>query len=123
MKKIFALLALLASNLTSAQQVENYDYFSANRELVRNGVQAILMCNGLFTSNRSLEQAFEKELAYLPEPIGTPTGGDYSVDWGRQAVAIGSENYVPTMRAAPTFGASPSDDTPAAPGGDSTIAM
>ena len=81
-------------------QEETYDYWKFNREMIRRGQQAILMCNGLFTSNRSLEQVFEKELAYLPEPIGTPTGGDYSVDWGRKAVAIGSENYVPTMRAA-----------------------
>ena len=84
----------------SGGQKESYDYWKFNREMIRRGQQAILMCNGLFTSNRSLEQVFEKELAYLPEPIGTPTGGDYSVDWGRKAVAIGSEGYVPTMRAA-----------------------
>lgn len=81
-------------------QEETYDYWKFNREMIRRGQQAILMCNGLFTSNRSLEQVFEQELAYLSEPIGTPAGGDYSVDWGRKAVAIGSENYVPTMRAA-----------------------
>ena len=33
----------------SAQQEETFDYFSANRQMIRNGVQAVLMCNGLFT--------------------------------------------------------------------------
>ena len=105
MKKIFALLALLASNLTSAQQVENYDYFSANRELVRNGVQAILMCNGLFTSNRDLRTVFSHELAYLrPErfggPVGNAEGGEYVVNEDLKAVAIGGPNTGPTVRAA-----------------------
>ena len=45
-------------------QEETYDYWKFNREMIRRGQQAILMCNGLFTSNRSLEQVFEKELAY-----------------------------------------------------------
>jgi len=58
------------------------------------------MCNGLFTSNRSLEQVFAQELAYLPEPIGTPDGGDYRVDRALRAVTVGGDGYVPPMRAA-----------------------
>ncbi len=81
-------------------QQESYDYWKFNREMVRRGQQAILMCNGLFTGNRTLEQVFAQELAFLPEPIGTPSGGDYVVDWDREAVAIGADGYVPTMRAA-----------------------
>jgi CubicO group peptidase (beta-lactamase class C family) len=68
--------------------------------MIRRGQQAILTCNGLFTSDRTLDQVFEQELAFLPEPIGTAEGGDYMVDWDRQAVAIGADGYVPTMRAA-----------------------
>ena len=52
----------------------NYDYYSANRTLIRNGVQAVLMCNGLFTSKRSLEQVFARELAYLTGRLGPPVG-------------------------------------------------
>ena len=81
-------------------QQERYDYWQFNREMVRRGQQAILMCNGLFTGNRTLEQVFAQELAFLPEAIGTPNGGDYVVDWDRKAVAIGAAGYVPTMRAA-----------------------
>ncbi len=81
-------------------QQERYDYWKFNREMISRGQQAIFMCNGLFTSNRTLEQAFAQELAFLPEPVGTPEGGDYVIDWDRRAVAIGDDQYVPTMRAA-----------------------
>jgi CubicO group peptidase (beta-lactamase class C family) len=85
-------------------QQETYDYWKFNRELIRRGQQAIFMCNGLFTSHRTLEQVFAQELAFLQdEAIGTPEGGDYLVDQDRKAVAIGSldgAGYVPTMRAA-----------------------
>ena len=91
----------LAINSASAQQQETYDYANCNREMVQRGVQVILMCNGLFTSERSLDQVFQQELAYLKEPIGAAEGGDYEVDWQRKAVAIGKpENGIPTMRAA-----------------------
>ena len=83
-----------------AQQEESYDYWKFNREMIRRGQQAIFMCNGLFTSHRTLEQVFEQELAYLSDPIGTPAGGDYVVDRDLRAVAIGEKGYVPTMRAA-----------------------
>ncbi len=98
-------LALVASILLTAlpavaQQEETYDYWRPQRQMVRLGQQAIFMCNGLFTSNRTLEQVFAQELAYLPEPVGTAKGGDYEVDWARKAVTIGSGHGVPRMRAA-----------------------
>jgi CubicO group peptidase (beta-lactamase class C family) len=58
------------------------------------------MCNGLFTSQRTLEQVFTQELAYLKEPIGTAEGGDYEIDWEHKAVAVGSPGSVPVMRSA-----------------------
>lgn len=102
--KQFSRLAIFLFLLTplagGAQQRESYDYWTFNREMIRRGQQAIFMCNGLFTSDRTLEQVFDQELAFLPEPIGTPEGGDYMVDWDLKAVAIGAEGYVPVMRAA-----------------------
>jgi CubicO group peptidase (beta-lactamase class C family) len=95
----FAFLIILPSP-GSGQQEETYDYWTFNREMIRLGQQAILTCNGLFTSGRTLEQVFAQELAYLRDPVGTADGGDYAVDWDRRAVAIGGEGYVPTMRAA-----------------------
>jgi CubicO group peptidase (beta-lactamase class C family) len=93
-------VALLLPAAANAQQEETYDHFRFNRDLVQHGVQAVLMCNGLFTSERALEQVFEQELAYLRQPVGTASGGDYLVDWQRKAVAIGTPGGTPVMRAA-----------------------
>ena len=82
------MLLTIASPL-HAEQTEDYDYFIANRTMIRNGVQAILTCNGLFTSHRTLEQIFAQELAYLPAPVGNASGGDYIIDSFKKAVAIG----------------------------------
>jgi CubicO group peptidase (beta-lactamase class C family) len=97
---VFAVCLLLPSAVSAQQREREYDYFAPQREMVQRGVQAILQCNGLFTSNRTIEQVFEQELAYLREPIGTAEGGDYVVDWERKAVAIGAEGDIPVMRAA-----------------------
>ena len=70
------ILALLLPAYAGAQQEESYDYWRFQRDMVRHGQQAILLCNGLFTSNRTLEQVFDEELAFLPEPVGTAQGGD-----------------------------------------------
>ncbi|MDO9475377.1 MAG: serine hydrolase, partial [Pseudohongiella sp.] len=67
--------------------------------MVQRGQQAVFMCNGLFTSHRTLEQVFRQELAFLRNPIGTVEGGDYHVDWERQAVEVGVADATPVMRA------------------------
>ena len=92
--------ALLVPVSAVAQQDENYDYWRFNREMIQYGQQAIFMCNGLFTSHRTLENIFAQELAYLPRPVGTPRGGDYLIDEERRAVAIGAAGGTPVMRAA-----------------------
>ncbi|MFV1987920.1 MAG: serine hydrolase, partial [Gemmatimonadota bacterium] len=97
---VFALALSVPSALVAQQRERGFDYFAPQREMVQRGVQAILQCNGLFTSNRTIEQVFEQELAYLRDPIGTAEGGDYEVDWDLKAVAIGAEGDIPVMRAA-----------------------
>ena len=99
------LLGSLAANPLYAQQEEKFDYFSGNRMMVRNGVQAILMCNGLFTSNRTLEQVFGQELAYLTSSrfagiVGTVDGGEYEISRDLKAVAIGGPESGTVIRAA-----------------------
>ena len=91
---------LLFGASAGAQQKETYDYWQQQRRMVRYGQQALLMCNGLFTSNRSIEQVFAQELAFLPEPIGTAAGGDFEVDERRKAVTVGAGHGTPKMRAA-----------------------
>ncbi|MCH7673250.1 MAG: serine hydrolase, partial [Proteobacteria bacterium] len=92
-------LTLLLPISTLAQQEENYDYWQPQRAMVQRGQQAIFMCNGLFTSKRTLEQIFAQELAFFREPIGDADGGDYNIDWNRRAVEIGASGAVPVMRA------------------------
>ena len=103
MKSLISLLSavlLFTSMPSGAQQEATYDYWQPNRTMVRYGQQAIFMCNGLFTSNRTLDRVFAQELAFLPNPIGTPRGGEYVVDRERQTVAIGNGESAPIMRAA-----------------------
>jgi CubicO group peptidase (beta-lactamase class C family) len=97
---VSALFLYAALFPASAQQASTYDYWRFNREMIQRGMQALMMCNGLFTSNRTLEQIFAQELKYLGAPIGAPQGGDYQVDSARRAVAVGAPGYVPVMRSA-----------------------
>ena len=102
MKNVLAALTaltILLPGLASAQQEEKYDYWRFSRDMIRYGQQAIMMCNGLFTSHRTLEQVFDQELAYLRQPVGSAHGGDYVVDHERRAVAIGTSGGTPTLRA------------------------
>lgn len=93
-------LVLILSFSAFAQQKETYDYAQFERKIIQHGVQAVLMCNGLFTSERTIEQVFDQELAYLRNPVGTASGGHYSIDWERKTVAVGSGDGSPIMRAA-----------------------
>ena len=59
---LLSTLTLLLSSTAFAQQVESYDYWKHQRAMVQRGQQAVLMCNGLFTGDRTLEQVFAQEL-------------------------------------------------------------
>lgn len=80
-------LTLPGATATAAEA--GHDPFAYQREVIRRGVQAVLMCNGLFTSDRSIEQVFAQELAYLEEPLGTADGGPWRVDTQRRLVEVG----------------------------------
>ena len=101
MKRLFLILTFVLSMAYGyGQQEEPFDYWTWNRKMIRHGVQAILTCNGLFTSDRTLDQVFDQELKYLNNPLGDASGGDYTIDWKKKAVAIGSETNGPVMKAA-----------------------
>jgi CubicO group peptidase (beta-lactamase class C family) len=93
------ILLLVCLPMPATLAAESTDYFQANRLMVRNGVQAVLMCNGLFTSQRSLDQVFQQELAYLTGTLGTPEREHYTVDKALRAVAVGGEGSGPIIRA------------------------
>ena len=95
------LIAALLFSPSAVTQVPGFDYFEANRQMIRNGVQAVLMCNGLFTSNRTLQQVFLQELAYLkPAPLGNIEGGPYKVEPDLQYVTVGGGEHGPAITAA-----------------------
>ena len=96
---VLFLLAGLAPPVADADP-QSYDYFDANRELIRRGVQAVLTCNGLFTSGRTLQQVFDQELAYMGPHVGTAAGGDYRIHPELGAVEIGTPENGPIVRAA-----------------------
>lgn len=83
-----------------ADQVDRYDYFIAERQMIRNGVQAVLMCNGLFTSHRTREQVFAQELRYLDDPVGTAAGGAYEIEQKTSSVVVGGGAEGTAIRAA-----------------------
>ena len=95
---VLALVFLLPAT-ARVQQKDSYDYWRFQRDMIQHGQQALLMCNGLFTSNRTLEQVFAQELAYIRQPVGTARGGDYEVDRNRRTVAVGKPGGAPIMRA------------------------
>ena len=88
---ICGLLGLLAPSGLLA------DWRAAQEASVLNGVQAVLMCNGLFTSGRSLTQVYDQELKYLSPPrfrsaLGDANGGPYRVDQVNRSVIVGTDN-------------------------------
>lgn len=102
-KPAFPLLAtLLICCGAQAGEEPSFDYFQANRAMIRNGVQAVLMCNGLFTSQRNLQQVFAQELAYMVKfdgALGTAAGGAYQIDQALQAVTVGGGEFGSEIRA------------------------
>ena len=67
LRLLIAMLLIVPATTKAA-----FDYFASNRLLVRNGLQAVLMCNGLYTSHRALADVFDQELSYL---VGERFGG------------------------------------------------
>ncbi|MGB0408127.1 MAG: hypothetical protein ACPGC1_12625, partial [Pseudomonadales bacterium] len=91
-------LALLAGALPAAAAESLLPYLDGPRAMIQRGVQAVLLCNGVFTSERPLEAVFREELAYLKAPLGSPaTVGEPSdvkaevaVDRDSRSVRIGA---------------------------------
>ena len=65
MKRLKTYIAVSMCWIAIPGTAQTVDYFEANRAMIRNGVQAVLTCNGLFTSERRLDQVFAEELACL----------------------------------------------------------
>lgn len=90
-----ALTVGLAGRTLSAQ----YDYHRSAAEIVWRGTQALKLCNGLFISDRTVDQIYAQEFAGMGEPM---PHARIEIDRSRQAVAIGvgAGDFLPAMRAA-----------------------
>ena len=80
------------------QSATRYDYLERNLALIHAGTQALLTCNGLFVSNRNLDQIYEAELKLDLMPLAPPN--EVKIDRERKTVAVGNgSGLAPTMRA------------------------
>ena len=89
------LLSLVAAVPTSRAE---YNYYGPTELLVSLGTQAFMTCNGLFVSNRTLDQIYEQELKLDRMPILPPE--QVHIDKTLRAVAVGDGSFpAPVMRA------------------------
>ncbi len=98
---VMSLSILLTINLAPvyAQQVEKYDYHEATERLILNGRQAQIICNGLFVSNRTLDQIYEQELKLHRSPVLPPEMVFIDMEQKTVTVGGGGNSSVPAMRA------------------------
>jgi CubicO group peptidase (beta-lactamase class C family) len=89
------ILALFVS-ASHAQFVNRYDYDKPIERVIYSGMQALLTCNGLFVSNRTLDQLNQAELKMDLMPLVPPE--QVTIDRERKTVAIPGPGAV--MRAA-----------------------
>jgi CubicO group peptidase (beta-lactamase class C family) len=93
----------------SVHPQSGYDYHQFTTELVWRGNQALTLCNGLWVSNRTLEQVYSLELASLlyghrggERPYAPMLPDRVHIDYQqkRVAVGLGLTDSAPVMRAA-----------------------
>jgi CubicO group peptidase (beta-lactamase class C family) len=93
-------LILFAVAGSGQQTATRYDYHESNQALITTGMQALFICNGLFVSNRTLDQLYGAELKMDLMPLAPPD--QIKIDRERKTVAVGENGNGPgpAMRAA-----------------------
>jgi CubicO group peptidase (beta-lactamase class C family) len=94
------ILALFAAVSTGQQTATRYDYHESTQALINAGMQALFICNGLFVSNRTLDQIYGAELKMDRMPL--VPADQIKIDREHKTVAVGEngKGLAPTMRAA-----------------------
>src|SRR5215467_6442241 len=80
------------------QTATRYGYLQFNEALINSGMQALFICNGLFVSNRTMDQLYGAELKMNQMRLAPPD--EIKVDRERKTVAVGDDITRPVMRAA-----------------------
>jgi CubicO group peptidase (beta-lactamase class C family) len=92
-------LVLSVAGIHGQQTATRYDYHASNEAVINAGMQALFICNGLFVSNRTMEQLYLAELKMGQMPLAPPN--QFMIDRERKTVAIGDgSGPAPVMRAA-----------------------
>src|SRR6476646_3418696 len=79
-------VGLLSITAGSGQQTATrFNYLQLNEALINNGMQALFICNGLFVSNRTMDQLYGAELKMNQMPLAPPD--QIKVDRERKTVA------------------------------------
>ena len=89
-RRAVALILFLSLTETAyAQQAERYDYLKPTDRLVTAGTQALMICSGLFVSERTLDQIYEQELKLDRMPVLPPR--QVMIDEERKAVVVAAK--------------------------------
>jgi len=95
------LLAFLPPSVAAQEIAPDYpfDYHSYTEEIVQRGIQAIKLCSGLFTSDRTADQVYAQELAGMGDMVPRDR---VEINHALKAVAVGvgGSDPVPAMRSA-----------------------
>src|SRR5215468_704649 len=97
---LLAVIVLVVSAVAGIgqQTATRFNYLQLNEALINNGMQALFICNGLFVSNRTMEQLYGAELKMNQMPLALPD--HIKIDRDRKTVAVGDGISAPVMRAA-----------------------
>jgi CubicO group peptidase (beta-lactamase class C family) len=98
---LIGIVILILSAATGHGQQATARYNQTSTEMLINaGRQALFICNGLFVSNRTLDQIYDAELKLDLMPLAPPN--EIQIDHGRKTVAVGQggNGLAPVMRAA-----------------------
>lgn len=95
---VAALIMLMIATISLTAQ-NQFDYHRVTGEIVWRGTQALKLCNGLFVSQRTVDQIYAQEFAGMGEPMPRTR---VETDAQRKTVTIGtgSGDPIPAMRAA-----------------------
>src|ERR1051326_8345092 len=98
---LFGVVVLVLSVIAidGQQTATRYDYLRSNEALINAGMQSLFICNGLFVSNRTMEQLYGAELKMGAMPLAPPN--QILIDRERKTVAIcDGSGAAPVMRTA-----------------------
>ena len=94
---VFALGLLPAAAQAILEETYNYD--DASEQLIWRGVKTLMMCNGVFVSNRTPDQVMADEWAYTRGRPGSYDNDGYGIDMTARMVTMGGRFGVPAMKA------------------------